>query len=259
MQSKVKGDGAPLVLVGDGLTGWLGWNAHAERLSAWRKVVLLQPLCVQWGLDDRDLPPDYAVKTESRAMGAALDALGLPGPVDIVGWSFGGVIALDFALDELGRIRTLTLIEPPAWWVAHALGPLHTDFQVDEAFLDTLRGDISEDQLEMFLSVAGLAPPGGSVRDLPHWPLWSRHRRSLRLHVGLMRQRDDLARVEVFDKPVLLVKGTGSSPFLHRVTDALAERFPRAEVVEMPSGHAPQIVSMDRFLETLAAFQEKAT
>jgi pimeloyl-ACP methyl ester carboxylesterase len=259
MQSKVKGAGVPLVLVGDGLTGWLGWNAHAERLSAYRRVVQLQPLCVQWGLEDRDLPPDYTVKTESRAMGAALRALGLADPVDVVGASFGGVIALDFALDEPGRIRTLTLIEPPAWWVARALGPIDADFQIDEAFLDTLRGDISEDQLEMFLSVAGLASPAGSVRDLPHWPLWSRHRRSLRLHVGLMRQRDDFARLEVFDKPVLFVKGTGSSRFLHRVTDALASRLPRAEVVEMPAGHAPQIVSMDRFLETLAAFQTQGT
>ena len=34
MQAEVTGNGEPLVLVPGGLTGWLGWEAHAQRLSA---------------------------------------------------------------------------------------------------------------------------------------------------------------------------------------------------------------------------------
>ena len=258
MQSKVTGAGTPLVLVGGGLTGWLSWDVHAERLAGSRKVVRLQPLNVQWGLENKALPPDYSVKTEGHAIATALDAVGLTGPIDIVGWSYGGLATLDFALDHQERIRTLTLIEPPALWVLHAVGSLDDEAQKSEASLETLNVDISEAQLEEFLGVAGFARPGTSVRDLPQWPAWSRHRQSLRNSPAVVGHRDDVARLKAFAKPVLLVKGTGSSRFLHQAIDAMASHFPHALVIEMPAGHAPQIVSMDRFLETLAAFQAGA-
>jgi pimeloyl-ACP methyl ester carboxylesterase len=57
--------------------------------------------------------------------------------------------------------------------------------------------------------------------------------------------------------PVLLVKGTGSSHFLHAITDALAATLPDARVIELPGGHAPHLVTMDRFLSELASFQRR--
>lgn len=255
MQSRATGEGPPLVLVGGGLTGWTSWNAHAERLSRSRRVLRLQPLNVQLGLEGAPLPPDYSVKTEGRAIAATLDAVGLKQPVDVVGWSFGGLAALDFALDRPDRVRTLALIEPPAFWVLHVMGPFDDDARKAEASLATLHGDISEAQLEEFLAVAGFAAAGTSVRDLPQWPAWVRHRQSLRNSLAVIAHKDDVARLESFSKPVLLVKGTGSSKFLHQAIDSMASRFPEASVVELPAGHAPQIVSMDRFLATLMAFQ----
>jgi pimeloyl-ACP methyl ester carboxylesterase len=258
MRSKATGEGAPLILVGGGLTGWISWDAHAERLARSRRVWRLQPLNVDWGLEDRPLPPDYSVKTEGRAIGATFDAVKLKEAVDVVGWSFGGLAALDFALDCPERVRTLTLIEPPAFWVLHAVGPFDDDARKTEASLRTLHGDISEAQLEEFLAVAAFAKPGSSVRDLPQWPVWSRHRQSLRNSLAVIGHVDDPTRLEAFPKPVLLVKGTGSSPFLHQAIDSMAQRFPRAKMVEMPAGHAPHIVSMDRFLAALVAFQAAA-
>ena len=58
--------------------------------------------------------------------------------------------------------------------------------------------------------------------------------------------------------PVLLVKGTGSMPLFHRIVDELGRQLPNAQVVELPAGHAPHIVSMEPFLERLAAFQASA-
>jgi hypothetical protein len=37
MARDTKGEGRPLVLVGGGLTGWLSWNPHQERLAAQRR------------------------------------------------------------------------------------------------------------------------------------------------------------------------------------------------------------------------------
>jgi hypothetical protein len=73
MQAKVTGDGKHLVLVPGGLTGWLGWEPHAERLSKTRKVIRVQLLNVQYGFENRRLPPRYSVKTESHALASTLD------------------------------------------------------------------------------------------------------------------------------------------------------------------------------------------
>jgi hypothetical protein len=75
----------------------------------------------------------------------------------------------------------------------------------------------------------------------------------------VLQHEDDPQRLRDFERPVLLFKGTGSARFLHQIIDALATALPKAQVVEMPAGHAPQAVSMDRFLERLALFYAAAS
>ncbi|WP_131103316.1 alpha/beta fold hydrolase [Ornithinimicrobium sufpigmenti] len=43
---------------------------------------------------------------------ALLDALGIEGPVDVLGWSAGGNVALQLAIDHPGRVRRLVLEAP---------------------------------------------------------------------------------------------------------------------------------------------------
>jgi pimeloyl-ACP methyl ester carboxylesterase len=49
-------------------------------------------------------------------MTRALDRLGITTAIDLVGQSYGALVALDFALDHPRRVRTLILFEPPAFW-----------------------------------------------------------------------------------------------------------------------------------------------
>jgi pimeloyl-ACP methyl ester carboxylesterase len=252
-QTPVVGDGDPVVLIGGGLTGWASWEPHAPRLSATR-VARLQPLAVQYGLEDRPLPEDYSVRTESAALRAALDRLGWATPLDLVAWSYGAVVTLDFALDHPERVRTLTLIEPPAAWV------LPDGAEGDPEAL-TLRGiardltpEVHASHLERFVRTVGLAPPDVSPTALPQWPLWLEHRRSLRAVAAPLEHEDDPARLGAFERPVLLVTGSGTSALLRRIHDELAARLPNAVTTELPGGHAPQLVSMEPFLETLSRF-----
>ncbi len=255
MQSEVTGNGRPVVLVPGGLTGWVSWVPHALRLSKTRKVVRVQLLNVQFGLEGRPLPGEYSVRTESRALAETIDSLGLTGPIDLTAWSFGAETTLDYALNRPDRVRTLTLIEPPAFWVLRANGGLDENAKGVAATLGTFQGDISEKQLESFATTVGLLQAGESGRNLPQWGSWMQHRQSLRNSRAVIAHDDDASRLKAFQPPVLLVKGTGSAPFLHGIIDALAGYLPHAEVVEYPGGHAPQIVSMDRFMEKLDAFQ----
>jgi pimeloyl-ACP methyl ester carboxylesterase len=257
MQSEVTGSGRPIVLVPGGLTGWASWEPFVKMFSDKRTVIRVQLIGVQFGLEDRPLPDDYSVKTESRALAATLDSLGYNTPVDVVGWSFGAFTSLDFALDNPGRIRTLTLIEPPAMWVLRVTGKWDDQAQQAADLFKTQTGDITEDMLSEFLLHAGFVQPGQSPSELPKWNYWIPFRCSLRINPAVVSYRDDIARLKNFQPPVLLVKGTGSTEWLHHVIDGLSETLPHSRVVEFPGGHAPHIVSMDKFLPELEKFQSE--
>ena len=258
MQSDLSGVGAPLVVIGGGLTGWASWKPLLPRLTLGRRVLLLQPLNVQFGLESRPLPADYSVRMESGALKAALDSLVLNAPVDLIAWSYGALATLDFVLSHPERVRSVVLIEPPALWVLPDHGRAHQEVARLEKLIRDPAAEVTEEMLETFLNLAGFVPPGGSARKLPQWPGWIGFRHSLRNTPALFTHSDEISGVRNFNRPVLLATGTGTSPFLRDVIDTLAAAFPRARVIEMPAGHAPHLVSPDRFFGELKVFLEDA-
>ena len=258
MQTVTSGSGPTVVLVGGGLTGWQSWIPIAERLAATRTVIRAQPLSVQLGLENTPLPEGFSIEMESAALEAALDDT----PVDIVAWSYGSFVALDYALDHPERIRTLTLIEPPAFWVLSATNRMDDRSREEsramrELYL-SMTGDVTPEQLAEFCKRAGFVPQGTDPATLPQWPSWVEHRRSLRTGTVAWDHVGSLARLETFPRPVLLVKGMASSHFLHAITDALAATLPQVEVLELPGGHAMHLEATDAFLARLAAFHASA-
>lgn len=256
MQCEVKGEGNPIVLVGGGLTGWASWEPFVKTFNEkHRKVIRLQLLAVQLGLENRPLPDNYSVKLESSALAATLDSLGFTQPIDFVAWSYGALTSLNFSLDHPERIRTLTLIEPPAIWTLRETGKIDDEMKKTADFFMTYKGDITEDMLADFLVHAGFVPPGKSARDLPQWSRWVNFRQSLRDNPYAVLHSDSIQRLKKFNMPTLLVKGTGSTKWLHSIIDVLAENIPHSRVVEYPGGHAPHIATTDKFLEELEKFQ----
>lgn len=254
MQSEETGQGDALVLVPGGLTGWVSWQPHAELLAPRRRVVRVQLLAVDYGLTGTRLPADYSVGTESVALRRTLDRAGIE-RADLAGWSYGGEVLLDFALTHPERVQTLTLIEPPAFWVLRSRGPLGQDALEFQRIARTFGpGDVTEEQLAQFAHFAGFVPRDRAPQSMPQWPQWARHRQSLRTGDAAFRHADDIARVRQFDQPVLLFKGEGSPPYLRGIIDVLGEEFPQARVRELPGAHALHLVSMDAFMTIFAQF-----
>jgi pimeloyl-ACP methyl ester carboxylesterase len=257
MQVKSKGEGQALVLVPGGLTGWVSWDAFADHFAASQRVIQVQLLSVQYGQEKRSLPENYSVRTESQALAAALDSVGFTGKANFIGWSYGAMILLDYALNNPDKVNTLTLIEPPAWWVIRDKVSQDAELKRAEDFLTTsppTTATITEEDLEKFLAFAGFARPGMSIRDLPQWNAWVNFRQSLRSNTVVIKHQDDLTRLRQFKRPVLLVKGTGSAYFLHAIMNTSAGLFPNNKMVEFPGGHAPHLASRDQFLNTIETF-----
>jgi len=255
MQVKITGEGIPVLLMPGGLTGWKSWEPFEKDFTGQgRSVIRLQLLNVQFGLEGRDLPEGYAVKVESNALEATLDSLKLDNPLDIIAWSYGALVTLDYALDRPERIRSLVLIEPPAFWVLRENGPVDAETRQYMDRLGSFRGNITEEMLADFSDLAGLVQAGQNKRDLPFWEDWLVHRQSLRNISSVLTHHDRLERLQELKAPVLLVKGTGSSNYYHLIIDILAERLPDATAIEMAGMHAPHIISKDEFLTTLDRF-----
>ncbi len=251
---EITGAGDPVVLVPGGLTGWVSWRAHAEQLASSRRVVRVQLLSVDCGLTGAALPATYSVGTESTALRQTLDHAGI-GRADFAGWSYGGEILLDFALSHPNRVRTLTLIEPPAFWVLRSRGPLSPEALEFQRITRTFGpGDVTEAQLAQFAHFAGFVPRDRVPQNMPQWPQWTHHRQSLRTGDIAFRHDDDIARIRRFNRPVMLFKGEGSPAYLREIIDTLGEEFPRARVRELPGAHALHLASMNAFMDTFTRF-----
>jgi pimeloyl-ACP methyl ester carboxylesterase len=246
----VKGEGDPVVLVPGGLTGWVSWVPHAERLSARWTTIRVQPIHNELGSAGHPGDPGYTAETERESLRMTLDALEIE-TAHFAGWSAGGNALIEFALAYPGRVRTLTLVEPGANWVLAQLGETDPDVERADAFMKKVSGkDVSEDDLAAFLELAGFVSSKQEARSHPNWDRWASHRMALSWHTEDVersgRSVEELATVRC---PALLVKGSVTTEWLKRLVDALGERLPNATVLELPGDHACHIQSIDAFLE----------
>ena len=244
-----RGEGEPLVLVPGGLTGWLSWIPHQERLADRFRVIRVQPIHNGLGSAGQPGQPGYTVEVEREALRMTLDALGLERP-HLAGWSGGGKAVLEFAAEYPQRARTLTLVEPAAYWILEQLGEQDDVVEALNAFIHPLFGqEVTEDDLATFLEYAGFVADRSDARSHPNWERWLPHRMALSWQGDELdhpdRSVEDLTRLSC---PTLLVKGTVTAAWLKRVVDVLGERLPHATVVELEGDHACHIESIDDFL-----------
>jgi pimeloyl-ACP methyl ester carboxylesterase len=251
LQHEDTGDGPPIVLVPGALTGWLSWTPHAERLSATRRVIRVQPIHNELGSAGQPGNLSYTWETERESLRLTLKALGVEA-ADFAGWSGGGRALIEFTLQYPDRARSLTLVEPAAYWVLEEAG--ERDEQVDRLneFIRGIAGRrVSDEELGQFLELAAFIQPGEDPRRHPNWDRWAPHKQALSWQQSVGRSGRSADELGSISCPVLLVKGTVTADWLKRVVEVLDERIPNSTVLELEGDHASHIESIDAFLEAL--------
>lgn len=102
------GHGRPLVLLHGGHGSWLHW---ARNVQAWaqRRAVWVPDLP---GYGESDPPPEPRLQSLLDATQGSLDALvGVSTPIDLAGFSFGGLVAAHFAVRR-SAVQRLALLGP---------------------------------------------------------------------------------------------------------------------------------------------------
>ena len=112
LSAQVLGEGAPLLtlhgLVIGNQSSW--YLALASLANAARRIILYD----QRGHGNSEMPPSgYDLNTLASDLSVLADKLGLLDPFDIAGHSYGGLVALRFALDAPNRVRRLILVDSP--------------------------------------------------------------------------------------------------------------------------------------------------
>ncbi len=247
--------GTPIVLVPGGLSGWVSWQPHAEVLSRNHRVLRVQLLNMAAAEKQQTPPKDYSLRSESAALKNTLDKLEID-KIHLVGWSHGGEVSLDFALDNPEFTETLTLIEPAAWWVARAHGKFKEEEQRFRRLFESFHSPPTEEDLIGFLNMNGLVPAGVDPRQMPRWTVWNGLKTSLLSLHTVFEHSDNLERLQrIRDKPILLVKGKDSTRDNAGIVDLLANDLGKnSQVLILPDGHASHIVAKEQFISALEKF-----
>ncbi len=255
MPFEIQGKGQkPIVLVPGGLSGWISWKPHAEILSKSYKVIRVQLLNMAAAEKNQTPEPGYSLRAESEALKNTLDELGVK-KTNLVGWSQGGAVSLDFALNHPDRISRLILIEPAAYWVGRAYGKFGEEENKFKDLLYGLNDPVSKEDLIKFLRMNDLVPPGTDPRSLPRWETWNSLKIALKSVHTVFEHTDNVERLKrLSNTPVLLVKGKDSTGANSGVVDILHRLLPNSKLLVLPDGHACHIVAMDQFITGLEEF-----
>jgi pimeloyl-ACP methyl ester carboxylesterase len=230
---------ASVVCVHSSASSGRQWGALQRRLADSHRVLAPD----LYGSGDSPLwtgERGLTLADEVALLEPALQAAGRP--FHLVGHSYGGVVALQAALADPGRVRSLVLIEPVMFGLLVADDPdqpatreiLSVRQDTDAAVERGALGSAAERFIDYWMGPGSLAAmPSGrraaaaaAMHDVRQE--WS----------ALFAETTPLAAYSALDVPTLLLTGSQSPASARRVTALLAGALPRVTVTELDGvGH----------------------
>jgi pimeloyl-ACP methyl ester carboxylesterase len=234
------GHGPPVVLVHGSVTGAAStWRKQLALARRWTLLVVERP---GFGGAPAEGPVDFAVDALLVA-----GALGEGG--HLVGQSYGGVVSLLAAAQRPDAVRSLTVIEPPAFGVAVG-DPAADEFIRRGKELWAKGTDDPAAFLPLFLDLVGAPQPSRLSPELEQGA------RLLRTERGPWEAEIPLDALAAAPLPTLVISGAPDAAF-DAVCDVLEERLAAERLVLAGAGHSVQRLGAP-FNERLEAFLRSA-
>ena len=249
-----RGRGEPVVFL-NGLAGdHLYWAAQLRALAKTFRCL---------ALDNRDVGQStysaapYTIRELAANVAGLLDRLECP-PAHVLGLSMGGMIALELALAQPGRVKSLVLVNTLARaddWFRSTLttfGLIRRQVPDSAAFFDAL--------LPWWVSHRFFEDSGRTdwlrwlLRQNPH----PQRREGCLRQLEAMKHHDVSDRLAVLTCPVLILAGEDDRIIPERYSIGLQASLPHAQRVVLPGiGHAPPLEDAGRFNALLSAFLQQ--
>lgn len=191
-------------------------------------------------MPDWDEAPDLHASSTDIALTLAT-RIGQGGPIDVIGHSFGGTVALRLALERPDLIRRLVLIEPVLFAAAEG-SALWPGYLAEHDALEAVHSrGCAEATTRLFLSVWGSGDPIDAL--LPNLRRYMVQRMGLVMALDAVLMTDPMGllspgKLERLARPVLLVQGADSPAVVAAIHEALARRLPQVARITIPgAGH----------------------
>lgn len=251
----VEGKGQPIVMLPGGTADILAYTPHAKELSVNYMVIRMEHFNVQFADEGKTLPANYSVRTESEAITATLDSLHINEPIILAGWSYGAVIALDFALNNPKRILTLILFEPPSFWIAKEKKESPVGMKRMQKHTSGFGPAVVITEKDVINFRCGLLNCDSiDIKKHPQWSMWLKQKDRLRGLAAVNKYKNKIKKLNRFNKPVLIMNGSSTVVFHKRINELLAAEFPHAVKKEIPGGHNAPVAYAIEFTKAMTDF-----
>jgi L-proline amide hydrolase len=223
----------------------------------------------------RDAPAElWTVELFRRELDALVDHLGWRGGYHVVGQSWGGMLAMEHALEHPAGLRSIVVCDSPAsmrLWVQEA-NRLRADLPPDvQEALTRHEADGTTDSPEYQQAITAFYRR--HVCRLDPWPedvrrsfaameedptVYGTMNGPSEFHViGTIRDWDITGRLPEIDVPVLLLSGRHDEA-TPRIVGEVQKRIPGSEwVLFEQSSHMPHVEEPERFLAAVDAFLQR--
>lgn len=244
------GSGRPVLIVPGVMADAAGWQPVVDALDVDGPVYVLNR---RGRRPSGALGPDYTLRTEIddvvHVLDAVVDAESAEQGVDLFGWSFGGLVALESAAQRLDVVHSLTLYEPVARPFGH-----HA--------LDALRRAIAADDLDRAVEIVNREVSGFSaeyvarLRQSAAWEVLRPLAAPLAQELTALNEHPtDLRALGDLPLPITLLVGAENEgvPPYGDVFARIASALPCARTVVMPGqghlAHAQDPENLARHIE----------
>lgn len=257
-QVLIEGEGPVVVLLHGGTFDYNAFAAHSKLLADSFTAVRMQQFNVQYANEGWMLPKNYSLKMESEAIQATLDSLHITKPVILIGHSYGGVIAFDFAINHPEKIRSLVLVEAPLFDIAKAKGEFSAKMKDIEELTKhfTPQATITEEMIKSFRCKMANCDTF-DIRQHPMWPKWLNQKDRLRGLSVVPSYKIDFKKLQAFQKPMLIVTGTTTIQPNKIIDNLLSNEFSNARTGSLPGEHIAIYQNPEAFIQMLKAFLQQ--
>lgn len=255
------GGGPPLIFVHGGFQDYRMWLPALGQFGTAFRAITYSRRNHFPNAADTDGLPDFAADEHAADLQRLVEAMNL-GRVHLVAHSSGAHAALFFAARRPDMVRSLTIVEPPA---SALLGDTPEDKAALASFNDrfalalvALRNRDDMAAARQFADAVG--GPGTYERRSPAQRAMMID--NIAAHVADARAKrvrprftcDMAARITA---PVLLINGTRSPAFFHRVADRLSACLPHDERTEINASHTVPTENPRAFYDAVRRFLDK--
>lgn len=241
------GKGPPLILVpGAGAANPTAWPAAPALAEHFRLYAIDRR-----GRGESGDSPDYAIEREYEDIAALVDSFETP--VNLLGHSFGGLLALEAAL-RTRNLRKLVLYDP----VSPVEGEAGISTDLIERLEDLLAAGDREGVLTLHYQVdAGMTPEEIELmKASPAWPARLATAHTLPRELRAAQQyRFEARRFKDLHTPTLLLLGGENPPEVNQASETLAAALANSRVTVMPGqAHVAMYTAPDVFVQAVRTF-----